>query len=681
MRKIILLILASTKILFAQVETDNIRLNQIGFYPDAPKIGIVIGATSDIFHITTINLHDTVFTGTLNAPKLWTCSNEQVRKADFSSVTTTGTFVLYVPGIGYSSQFEIKPYVHEEIGIATLKGFYFQRASLLLLPTWAGKWWRAMGHPDNQVEVHPSAASVQRPAGTIISCPKGWYDAGDYNKYIVNSGITTYTLLAMYEHFPEYFKSLETNIPESNNNIPDVLDEALWNIRWMLTMQDPNDGGIYHKLTYPNFSGFVMPNRAPSTGRYVVQKSTGAALNFAAVMAQASRIFAEFQSEFPSFSDTCLTAALNAWNWARKNPNVFYNQNQVNQNFSPPIQTGEYGDWSFQDEFQWAAMELYVTTRADSFINIVPTLLNTTTDVPWWQDVNTLGYYSLAHHRKHLTSVIDTTTLKQRLIDLANSLRDVSTNSAYGVIMGASPGDFSWGSNGVAANQGMVMIQAFLLTGDKSYLGTAIANLDYLLGRNATTYSFVTGYGDKAPLRPHHRISQADGVWEPVPGLLVGGPNPDQQDGCSYPSNLPARSYVDVWESYASNEICINWNAPIAYLACAIEAIMSPDGKPNAGTSVKKSDMIPREFMLEQNYPNPFNSTTSINFSLNHPQVVSLKIYDLLGKEVDTLVDQELKVAGDYEINFNAKGLVSGVYFYLLQSENVKFLKKMILIR
>jgi len=681
LRKIILLILASTKILFAQVETDNIRLNQIGFYPDAPKIGIVIGATSDIFHITTINLHDTVFTGTLNAPKLWTCSNEQVRKADFSSVTTTGTFVLYVPGIGYSSQFEIKPYVHEEIGIATLKGFYFQRASLLLLPTWAGKWWRAMGHPDNQVEVHPSAASVQRPAGTIISCPKGWYDAGDYNKYIVNSGITTYTLLAMYEHFPEYFKSLETNIPESNNNIPDVLDEALWNIRWMLTMQDPNDGGIYHKLTYPNFSGFVMPNRAPSTGRYVVQKSTGAALNFAAVMAQASRIFAEFQSEFPSFSDTCLTAALNAWNWARKNPNVFYNQNQVNQNFSPPIQTGEYGDWSFQDEFQWAAMELYVTTRADSFINIVPTLLNTTTDVPWWQDVNTLGYYSLAHHRKHLTSVIDTTTLKQRLIDLANSLRDVSTNSAYGVIMGASPGDFSWGSNGVAANQGMVMIQAFLLTGDKSYLGTAIANLDYLLGRNATTYSFVTGYGDKAPLRPHHRISQADGVWEPVPGLLVGGPNPDQQDGCSYPSNLPARSYVDVWESYASNEICINWNAPIAYLACAIEAIMSPDGKPNAGTSVKKSDMIPREFMLEQNYPNPFNSTTSINFSLNHPQVVSLKIYDLLGKEVDTLVDQELKVAGDYEINFNAKGLVSGVYFYLLQSENVKFLKKMILIR
>ena len=681
MRTIILLILATTKILTAQVETDNIRLNQIGFYPDAQKIGIVVGATSDIFHIATTNLYDTVYTGTLSSPRLWSYSNEQVRQADFSSMTTTGTFVLYVPGVGYSSQFEIKPYVHQEVGIATLKGFYFQRASLLLLPTWAGKWWRALGHPDNQIEIHPSAATAERPAGTIISCPKGWYDAGDYNKYIVNSGITTYTMLAMYEHFPEYFKALETNIPESSNDIPDILDEALWNLEWMLTMQDPNDGGIYHKLTYPNFSGFIMPNRAPSTGRFVVQKSTGAALDFAAVMAQASRIFSEFQSEFPSLSDTCLSAALNAWNWARKNPAIFYNQNQVNQNFSPTIHTGEYGDGNYQDELQWAAMELYITTKEDSFVAIAPPFSNPSTGLPSWSSVRTLGFYSLAHHRNQLTSTIDTTILKQRLITLANSLKAEAANSAYGVIMGVSPGDFVWGSNAVAANQGMVMIQAYLWTGDKSYLNAAIANLDYLLGRNATTYSFVTDCGDKTPLHPHHRISQADGVYDPIPGLLVGGPNPNQQDGCTYPSNLPALSYVDTWESYASNEICINWNAPIAYLACAIEAIMSPNGKPNFGTSVKKSDNVPHKFKLEQNYPNPFNSTTNINFSLDHSQVVSLKIYDLLGKEVLSLIDHEWRGMGEYRIDFNAKGLKSGIYFYSLQGNNVKFIKKMTLIR
>jgi hypothetical protein len=125
------------------------------------------------------------------------------------------------------------------------------------------------------------------------------------------------------------------------------------------------------------------------------------------------------------------------------------------------------------------------------------------------------------------------------------------------------------------------MIQAFNLTSDSSYLKAAITNLDYLLGRNATTYSFVTGYGNKTPMHPHHRPSEGDNVVDPIPGLLVGGPSPRQEDGCSgYPSNLPAKSYLDDVCSYASNEICINWNAPLAYLAAAIEAIKSPTGIP-----------------------------------------------------------------------------------------------------
>src|SRR5205823_1604009 len=92
------------------------------------------------------------------------------------------------------------------------------------------------------------------------------------------------------------------------------------------------------------------------------------------------------------------------------------------------------------------------------------------------------------------------------------------------------------------------------------------------LGRNATGYAFVTGFGTRSPMFPHHRPSQSDSVAAPVPGLLVGGPNPGQQDRCEgYPSRLPARSYVDAVCSYASNEVAINWNAPLAYLAGAID--------------------------------------------------------------------------------------------------------------
>ena len=224
--------------LFAQPHTEDIRINQIGFYPNGPKTAIVVESSAEQFFITTPDVQDTVFTGALSASKTWPYSQESVKQADFSEFTDTGTFVLLVPGLGYSAPFDIKPRVHQEVARATTKAFYFQRMSMELTEEFAGKWARPMGHPDTDVRVHASAASAERPEGTVISSPRGWYDAGDYNKYIINSGISVYTMLAIYEHFPEYSRSLDTNIPESGNAIPDVLDETLWNMRWMLTMQD-----------------------------------------------------------------------------------------------------------------------------------------------------------------------------------------------------------------------------------------------------------------------------------------------------------------------------------------------------------------------------------------------------------------------------------------------------------
>lgn len=129
--------------------------------------------------------------------------------------------------------------------------------------------------------VHPSAASTKRSAGTIISSPKGWYDAGDYNKYIVNSGFTLGLILQSYQLHQDRFNALNLQIPESDNKIPDILDEMMFTLEWMLTIQDPTDGGVYHKLTTPNFEGFVMPEDCKQQ-RYVVQKTTTAALDFAA---------------------------------------------------------------------------------------------------------------------------------------------------------------------------------------------------------------------------------------------------------------------------------------------------------------------------------------------------------------------------------------------------------------
>ena len=578
MRKLIyiLLICISTPLIMtAQEAANRIRLNQIGFYPDAPKIAVITDYNNSEFLIKSATSGEIVFKSKLSAPHKSEFSPKVTRIADFSVVTKSGIYKLNLPGQGDSYTFEIKPKIFCNLTKALIKGFYFQRMSTPLLPEYAGKWSRAAGHPDNKVIIHPAAASPNRPAGTIISCPRGWYDAGDYNKYIVNSGITMGTLLSLYEDFPGCFDTLKINIPESGNGAPDLLNEIVWNLRWMLTMQDPSDGGVYNKVTNAGFDGFVMPSVA-TTPRYVVPKGTAATLDFAAVMAQAGRIFSNFKIVFPGLSDSCMKSADKAWAWAVKNPKMAYDQNLMNKEFKPVINTGGYGDSDFSDEFIWAAAELYISTGKESYYTAYPMFPDTLMPLPSWNNVRLLGYYTLARFEKKLTNSAkkDFYALKERILRTADKMTEGVTDRAYMTIIGKSARDFIWGSNSVATNEGILLIQAYKLSKDRKYLDYALTNLDYILGRNATGYSFVTGYGHKTPMFPHHRLSEADGIADPVPGLIVGGPNPGQQDGCkTYPSNIPDESYTDSVCSYASNEIAINWNAPAAYLAGALEAL------------------------------------------------------------------------------------------------------------
>lgn len=572
-------ILLAPVLCFSQV-TDHISLSQEGFYPAGPKIAIVTGEVSTgHYFITTTNLMDTVFSGTLSAEKKSEYSSTKTRMADFSPLNRQGSFVVCVPGLGNSYVFTIGKNVNHNVASAVLKGFYYQRVSTPLPEKYAGRWHRSAGHPDTAVYVHPSAASKERPAGTVISSPGGWYDAGDYNKYIVNSGITMGTLLTAYEDFPVYFKNLKTNIPESDNAVPDILDEVIYNLRWMLTMQDPYDGGVYHKCTNAAFDGMVMPG-VTHAKRYVVQKSTAAALDFAAVMAQASRIFLKFKKELPGLSDSCLAAAKKAWNWSIQHPGVAYRQNEMNKKFEPPVTTGAYGDNHFNDEWFWAASELFISTQQKPYYDTVAKHLDEKTGLPSWANVGMLGYYSLWRCEKNLPSYAKKSTevIKERIMQLANEFIKHVPANAFGTVMGQSKYDFSWGSNSVAANQGILLINVYLHTHDKKYIDNALTNADYLLGRNATGYCFVTGAGSKSTMNPHHRQSVADGITDPVPGLLAGGPNPGMQDHCHYEFTEPETAYTDVSCSYASNEIAINWNAPIVYLLNAIEALQHQAG-------------------------------------------------------------------------------------------------------
>jgi endoglucanase len=560
--------------IIASTSSAQIAINQTGYYPDAPKQAVVInGALNKDFKLIDIQTEEVVYEGKLSEAVQSKNSSLVNRLADFSTVKEPGTYRI-LAGQFESAPFEIKPHVLHEVAKGVLKGFYYQRVSIPLEEKYAGKWARPTGHSDDVVYVHASAASEKRPEGTVISAPHGWYDAGDYNKYIVNSGITMGTLLSAYEDFPSYFKNLTVNIPETGNGAPDLLNEAAYNLRWMLSMQDPYDGGVYHKLTNAAFDKLSAKPGETQEPRYVVQKGTAATLDFTAVMAQAARIYKEYPAIYPGLADSCLRAAKKAWEWSVKNPEKEYEQNQMNKTHQPAVTTGAYGDKHFSDEWFWAASEMFITTKNAKYKKIIDANRINEPQIPSWSNVYLSGVYSLLRFKVTDYEAQD----KKIIIAMSDVFVDSIPSSAFGVAMGKNVSDFIWGSNSVAANQGILLINAYLLTNDIKYLNAALSNADYLLGKNATGYSFVTGYGSRPVMHPHHRPSISDGVKEPVPGLLSGGPNATAffADRQYYEFAEPETTFSDIDGSYASNEIAINWNAPAVYLFNAIEALSYP---------------------------------------------------------------------------------------------------------
>ncbi len=534
----------------------DILINQIGYEQGTVKQAL-LRTDSEIFEVITPE-GTVVFKGEPSGPLFWDLSGDTVRIADFSAVDTPGTYRISVPGKGISAPFEIGRNLYGNLADAALKSYYYARCGEDIPETFGGKWHWKGGHPDTLVLVHASAADLHRPEGTPISAPGGWYDAGDYGKYIVNSSITTYTLLMSAALHQDYHQQQRLNIPESSDEVPDILNEALVNLNWMMTMQDPNDGGLYHKLTTKAFDGFIMPE-ATSAQRYVVQKSTPAALDFAATMAAASRVME--QHGMNDLAGEMKDRASRAWSWAEDHPDVFYRQPE---DFS----TGAYPDTSLVDERFWAASELYLLTGDKKYREKLMGLYRPPI-TPKWDVVNALGVLSLLTSERRGEFV----EMERDFLAYADEMLQREKSNAYRISMPS----FAWGSNSDVANDGMLKLVAYYLTGDAAYAASARNDLHYLLGRNATGYCFVTGFGSKSPMQPHNRIMSADGVEEPIPGYVVGGPNTIVLTDCEpenvIRSNYPAASYTDTQCSYSTNETAINWNAPLVFLSTGLSML------------------------------------------------------------------------------------------------------------
>ena len=558
--------LAATAV-FAEI---NVHQNQVGFLTNGPKQIAVTGAVgkSIVFKDADGNTALTV-----KAPEtsLWEPANEEASLVDFSEITTPGTYQAYVGGEAVGYPIVISDNALEGITKASLKFFYFQRSSMELTEEFAGKYARAMGTPDTAVMYHESTGKTDLTA--TFDGSKGWYDAGDYGKYIVNSGISTYTLLQLYQHNKAYFDTLNLNIPESKNDVPDILDEIRWNIEWMLTMQD-DDGGVFHKLTTKQFAGMVLPEKSTKQ-RYAIGKSVTAAWNFVGVTALAADIYKPFD---PEFAERCAKAAAGARWWATENPRAYYTQPR-------DIGTGTYSDANAIDEKIWGSAELYRITGNPVALEDVQRnpISKQRRKLQAWQSEYALAAFTIATN-PHIFGEAEVDSARGLVFGLADAYIDMLDNG-YGLAIDNS--DFYWGSNSVAANKGMVLIHAYILSKEKKYLDAAQGILDYLLGRNPLDISYLTGWGVNQVMNPHHRPSQGDTVVAPVPGMLVGGPNASANDCAKeyIDEDAPAKSYYDNSCSYATNEVAINWNAPFAYLAGSLQAIAATGKTYEVGAS------------------------------------------------------------------------------------------------
>ena len=376
----------------------------------------------------------------------------------------------------------------------------------------------------------------------------GWHDAGDYGRYVVNSGIATGTLLWAWEFYEGTLRSTG------------LLDEARWNLEWMLAMQD-EDGGVWHKQTSLAFPPFVMPE-ADNSPIYVIGKGSCATANLAAVAAIASRVYSKSDV---AFAQKNLGAATRAWQWLKKNPDVTFRNPK-------DVTTGEYGDGNCDDERLWAAAELWRSAGdADAHAYFLANARTASMSPPSWNQVGPLALWSYVLAERGEARL--KSAIKGQSLAAAN--RVVSRAARHRLSIPMRTEDFVWGSNAVAANYGLQLLVANRFQPDKRYVGAAAKILDYLLGQNPFGMSYVTGYGRRSVMHPHHRPSGSDTVAAPWPGLLAGGPNRNRQDPVLKklpPATPPAEMYADDEESYASNEVAINWNAPLVFLLAGLES-------------------------------------------------------------------------------------------------------------
>ncbi|MBN1652369.1 MAG: glycoside hydrolase family 9 protein [Deltaproteobacteria bacterium] len=576
-----------------QPSSANIFVNQQGYLPNLKKIAVMKSESTAPLRWQLLDASGAeVSSGMTGVFGRDTASGDSLHWIDFSAFQKPMRGLVLQAGGFRSHPFDIDARIYHRMKYDALAYFYHNRSGIEIKLPYAGQkcWTRPAGHlGDKKVACAPNSG-----CNYSLDVSGGWYDAGDHGKYVVNGGISLWTLFNMYERAKylgtnsEDFADGRMNIPENRNGVSDLLDEARYQMEFMLKMQVPEGmplaGMAHHKIHDENWTELGVAPHEDKMTRYLQRPSTAATLNLAASAAQCARIYKDID---PAFAAKCLTAAERAWAAAQENPDRLITAQES-------VGGGAYDDSHVQDEFYWAAAELFVTSGKDIYRDYMvnqsqyfkaaaevlkpqASEAGMSTSMTW-QNTETLGTISLAVVPNRLPAE-EVEAMRRNLINTADSYVKLIDSEGYRVPFKPGPDNqYPWGSNSFILNNLLLIALAYDFTKEIEYLNNVAVGMDYIMGRNPMDQCYVTGYGDRPLRNPHHRFwsHQIKSSNPPAPpGAVSGGPNSSLQDPYARAAGLvgraPQKCFIDHIESWSTNEIAINWNAVFAWITAFLD--------------------------------------------------------------------------------------------------------------
>lgn len=509
-----------------------------------------------------------VYAGTADVRVENVSAGETNYVGDFSAVTESGLFFIHAEGLGESDSFSIHENAFLEVFQRSMAFFYLQRCGHELPKKAAGIY----AHR----KCHTGLARVYGGEETR-EVTGGWHDAGDYGRYVGPGAMAVAQLLYALERnealcgryrSPENIGFIAASLTPSAvdfaalyDDSSDYLEELKYELDWMMKMQR-EDGALCHKVTCPNFCGYVMPE--DETEELVLSPvSVTATADFAAVCAMAVRFYKSCDEAYARRLETVSRKAYEAMK-----------RMDIPGGFKNPegITTGEYGDACDVDERYWAAAELYKAFGDEIYRKDFEEIAREKIYHGYgWSDMGSYGNLAYLSTERPVDEALKS-VIRQSMIDLANGILQIAESDGYGTSL--TEGQYCWGSNLTVSNNGLHLYDAWELTGDRRYLDVAEAQLHYLLGRNSMGLCFVSGCGTYSIRHPHHRPSVIQG--KAMPGMLSGGPCRWFADetikelfsGTEAPA--PAKCLLDMSGSYSTNEVSIYWNSSFIQLLASV---------------------------------------------------------------------------------------------------------------